>query len=88
MGIGNRLYLHLMDKGFANQARGIRLARELTEDAPTALQVGAVVIGAFAGSVYGGIQLINPASIADSALSSEDDLEKKVDKAFEEAYKE
>ena len=86
MGLLNRAKLHIMDKAFSNQARGFRLGRELAEGAPDAVKFGSIFIGTFCGSIYGGIQLINPLAIADSLLSSEKDLEDKIQKAADKAY--
>jgi len=58
----------------------MKLGADLTEKAPAPVKAAAVMVGSFAGSMYGGFRACNPVDIIDSVLTPEKEMEERVEK--------
>lgn len=83
MGVLKRIGYHIFYNGFGTQSQGAKLARDAVKgvgiDHPIG-EIGAVAIGAFAGSILGGIRMLSPDAILESVTKTEEELEDRIDK--------
>lgn len=86
MSFVSRLVNHVFYNGFGTQSAGARVARNVTKslgaDGPGA-EIAALGVGAFAGSVLGGLKMISPGAIIDTITKTDQELEERVNKMGE-----
>jgi hypothetical protein len=85
MGILKKLELHIQDKFFATTWQGVKVGMDLAENKSDAVKFAAFTAGGLGGSIAGGVRLASPSAIVDSILTSEEELEERVQKKLKAA---
>jgi hypothetical protein len=85
MGFFKKLELHVHDKFFATTWQGVKVGMDLAENRSDAVKFAAFTAGGLGGSIVGSLRLASPAAIADSILTSEDEMEERVQKKLKAA---
>ena len=83
MGLLNKMRLHVADKYIATQMQGMKMGDDITQDSNKLVKLFGFVGGTVVGSAVGMVRVWNPLDIADSFLTLEEDMEKRIDEKFE-----